>query len=102
MHSAIQDKLPELEALCRRYQVKRLELFGSAAGSRFDPVRSDIDFLVEYLPVPDKDPWNQFFGFKADLERLFDRKVDLVESRAIRNRYFREEVEETKVPVYAA
>ena len=102
MHPMIQARLPELFALCRRYHVKRLELFGSATGPRFDPDRSDLDFPVEYLPVPDANPWNQFFGFKADLEELFGRKVDLVEPSAIRNRFFNEEVDETKVAVYAA
>ena len=38
----------ELEKLCRRYQVWRLELFGSAASGEFDPNTSDLDFLVMF------------------------------------------------------
>ena len=71
-------------------------------GGNFDPSTSDLDFLVEYLPNPEADALDEFFGFKAQLESLFGRKIDLVETRAVRNRYFREELEETKVPVYAA
>jgi hypothetical protein len=102
MHPIIEERLPPLEQLCRRYRVARLELFGSAVGDGFDPARSDLDFLVEYLPHPEADALEEFFGFKAALTELFGRNVDLVEPGAIRNRYFREEVEETKVPVYAA
>jgi predicted nucleotidyltransferase len=40
----------EIEAICRRFHVRRLDLFGSAARDDFDPARSDIDFLVEYEP----------------------------------------------------
>jgi len=102
MHPIVAERLPQLQELCRQYRVARLDLFGSAAGQGFDPARSDLDFLVEYLPNPEADALEEFFGFKAALEKLFGRNVDLVEARAIRNRYFRADVEETRVRVYAA
>jgi hypothetical protein len=102
MHPLIEERLAELRALCRRYHVARLELFGSATSSAFDPARSDLDFVVEYLPNPDADALEEFFGLKAELETLFGRSVDLIEARAVRNRYFREELEASKVPLYAA
>ena len=102
MHPEIEARLPRLRELCRDYHVARLDLFGSAAGGNFDPSTSDLDFLVEYLPNPEADALDEFFGFKAQLESLFGGKIDLVEARTVRNRYFREELEETKVPVYAA
>jgi len=36
------------------------------------------------------------------LERLFGRPVDLVEPRPIRNPYFRQAVEQSRVLIYAA
>ena len=33
---------------CRRNNVRRLDLFGSAVGPNFDPRTSDLDFLVEF------------------------------------------------------
>lgn len=49
MHVAIADKKEELAAICRRYGVARLDVFGSAArGTDFDPQTSDADFLVEF------------------------------------------------------
>ena len=41
----------ELVELCRLHHVRRLEVFGSAAGSGFDS-GSDFDFLVEFETLP--------------------------------------------------
>jgi predicted nucleotidyltransferase len=92
----------ELRELCGRFHVRRLDLFGSAAGENFDPARSDLDFLVEFGPVPPGAYADAFFGLKESLEQLFGRPVDLVVAAAIRNPYFRESVEDARVQVYAA
>jgi len=92
----------EVEALCRRYLVKRLEVFGSAADGTFDLATSDLDFLVEFLPVEPGRIAPDYFGLLHALEDLFGRKVDLVMDRAIRNPYFRRGVDETRTPVCAA
>lgn len=102
MHTLVASKLSQLEDLCRKHHVKRLELFGSATAGSFDPSRSDLDFVVEFLPVERHGLKDVYFDLLEDLERLFDRSIDLVESSAIRNRFFRASVEATKVPVYAA
>lgn len=102
MHPAIEAHLPQLRDLCRRHQVARLDLFGSGATERFNPATSDLDFVVEFFPGPRGAVGGDYFAFKRDLQVLFGRKVDLLEPVAIRNRYLRAEVEETKVRVYAA
>ncbi|HYK65560.1 MAG TPA: nucleotidyltransferase domain-containing protein [Patescibacteria group bacterium] len=67
----------ELRALCRRFHVRRLGLFGSAAREDFDPVHSDIDFLVESdREHPDALSLNTYFDFKETLEALLGRPVD--------------------------
>jgi predicted nucleotidyltransferase len=91
----------EVEALCRRYHVKRLELFGSAADGTFDPARSDLDFVLEFLPAAGR-VFHGYFDLKDDLERLFGRKVDLVMPGAIRNPYFRAAVDRQRMPVYVS
>ena len=40
-----------LHALCLRCHVRRLDLFGSAVTDRFDPLRSDVDMLVEFTDL---------------------------------------------------
>ena len=101
MHPIIEERLPQLREIFRRYHVARLDVFGSAASERFDAARSDLDFVVGYLPAPEAMTMDAYFGFKEALEHLFEREVDLVERAAVRNPYFQEELDETRVPVYA-
>jgi predicted nucleotidyltransferase len=91
-----------LRRLCRTYRVVRLDVFGSAARPDFDPDRSDLDFVVEFEEMPPAERADNYFGLLFELERLFQRPVDLVQLSAIRNPYFRDEVEETRLPVYVA
>ncbi len=84
MQADIAEKREALAELCRRYGVKRLEVFGSAArGADFDPDKSDFDFLVEFEPRGDGSPRVEFFGFAEALEKLMGRPVDLVERKAV-------------------
>lgn len=98
----IQEYHEELVALCRRYAVRRLEVFGSAATGAFDPKRSDLDFLVEFEQTPGRSRFADFFALKEQLETLFGRDVDLVEPEGIRNPYFLRRVNESRELVYAA
>ena len=62
----------------------------------------DLDFLVEFGPLPKGEYASAFFGLKAALEHLFGRPVDLVVASSIRNPYFRQSVEQSKALLYAA
>ena len=90
-----------LEEICRRHKVRRLELFGSAARGEGRSRKSDLDFLVEFEPLPFGRYADAYFGLLEDLEQLFGRPVDLVVDSAIKNPYFRESIERTKALVYA-
>jgi predicted nucleotidyltransferase len=92
----------ELAELCRRFGVRRLEVFGSAVTAAFDPQSSDLDFLVEYSDPEAGDPVERYFGLMEALERLFGRRVDLVVARAMKNPYFIREVNAQRRLVYAA
>lgn len=96
----IDDYAADLETLCRRYGVQRLELFGSAAAASFDDETSDLDFLVEFGHFASGEYANAYFGLLEELERLFGRPVDLVVDSAIRNPYFRESVQRNKRRLY--
>src|SRR5947208_7341731 len=103
MISLIENKRTLLTDLCRRFGVRRLELFGSAATDAFDPGRSDLDFLVEFLPQRDLGPWmRDYFALQSDLAQLFGRAVDLVMAGAVKNRHFQRELERTRTLLYAA
>src|ERR1700738_1046050 len=92
----------ELRALCRRFHVRRLDLFGSAARGDFDPDRSDIDFLVEFDRSAPQHPFDAYFGFKEALEELLRRPVDLVEAGAVRNPYLKASIDRSREPVFEA
>lgn len=97
----IEQHRAELETLCRRFGVRRLELFGSAATDAFHFGRSDLDFLVEFAPPLGPGYADRYFGLLEALEALFGRPVDLVVASAIKNPYFRESVEKTRELLYA-
>lgn len=92
----------QLEHLCQRYSVARLDLFGSAATGEHRAADSDLDFLVEFQELPLRAYGMAYFGLLKSLEQLFQRPVDLVDDSTIDNPYFRESVEETRVMLYAA
>lgn len=82
--------------LCERYRISELSLFGSIVRDDFDPRRSDVDVLVEFLP----DSPVRGFGFRDELgiftlkdtlEEMFHRKVDLVQKEGL-DRYIKEDV----------
>src|SRR5262245_58897016 len=98
----IENRRAELEELCRRYRVKTLEAFGSAADGTFDPMGSDLDFLVDFLPLGPGQLFDFFFDLKDELQTLFGRHVDLVLPRAIRNPYLQESVNRSRRVLYAA
>ena len=101
MNSLIEQKRPELERVCRRRRVQRIELFGSAARPEFDPAHSDLDFLVTFQELERDQYADTYFGLLEDLQALFERPVDLVVASAIQNPYFRQAIESTRTLVYA-
>ena len=103
MHTEIADKQKDLAELCRRYDVVRLEVFGSAArATDFNPETSDADFLVEFDTESDLPPFDRYFDLVEDLREVLGRSVDLVEARAIRNPYLRKAIDKSRELVYAS
>lgn len=98
----IENNLPAIESLCRRFFVTRLEVFGSATGGGFDPQHSDVDLLVEFKPLEPGALADAYFGLLGELERLLKRKIDLVTPRAIKNPYFLRAVNRSRRTLYAA
>ena len=102
MHSLIDQKRADISQICQRHQIRRLEVFGSAArATDFDPATSDADFLVEFEPGA-KRGLETYFALKADFEALLQRGVDLVEPATLRNPYLLAGVNSAREVVYAA
>jgi hypothetical protein len=102
MTTLVQDRLGELQSICRRHAVRRLSLFGSAAGARFDPNTSDLDFLVDFESMKPAQYADSYFGLLEDLQGLFGMDIDLVERAPIRNPYFLASIEASQVDLFHA
>jgi len=94
-------KEKELQKLCQEFSVKKLYLFGSAITDKFNN-HSDLDFLVEFHRNGFKGAFDQFSNFKAQLELLYNRKIDLLSATKFRNPIFKNELDRSKKLIYAA
>lgn len=101
MNRIVEQRRVELEQACRQRHLRKMELFGSAAGGALDPARSDLDFLVAFDELSPGEYADAYFGLLEDLERLFQRRVDLVVDGNFQNPYFGRTVNSTRTPVYA-
>lgn len=102
MIDLIQDKIQDLKSVCQTHAVAELFLFGSAASGDFSN-KSDLDFAVLFSEkLSPLEHGDSFFSLKDDLEALFGREIDLVSYRVIKNPIFKEELDKTKITLYAA
>ncbi len=102
MNQVVQDKLKDMIDFCRIRGVRRLSLFGSAAADSFDRFSSDLDLVVEFMPMSPVQHADNYFGLMEDLRQLFGVPVDLIEMGAVRNPFFRQAVAATQVVLYEA
>lgn len=86
---------------CRLYGVARLSVFGSVLTPEFDPVRSDVDLLVEFEHGREN-LFHDYFDLKDALEEIVGRPVDLVDAAAVANPYFKAAVLASAQEFYAA
>jgi predicted nucleotidyltransferase len=89
----------EINALCANHKVKSLYAFGSVLTHNFN-TNSDIDLIVDFKEIDVKDYADNYFDFKFSLQDIFNRPVDLLEEQAIKNPYFKEDLNKKKVLVY--
>lgn len=98
----IEMNIDRIVALCKKYKVARLWVFGSILTPRFRD-DSDIDFLVDFdeKQIDLLDYADNFFNFIHEIEAVVGRKVDMVVNKSIKNRFFRDEVNETRMLVWS-
>ena len=103
MTKLVTEHLDDILSLCKKYKVRKLEVFGSASDhSRFDQNQSDLDFLVEFQSLEQGQHARFYFGLLQDLKEIFDREIDLVMPKAIKNPYFLDSVNQNREVIYAA
>lgn len=95
----VAERMDRLHKICERYRVERLYLFGSAANGEMRP-SGNVDFLVEFREDVYDHFHNPHLKMVMEMDDLFGMEVGLVSYKAIKNPYFREEVDETKKLIY--
>ncbi len=95
----IDKHMEKLKELCHKYKVSKLYVFGSFVKGNFTN-KSDIDLIVLFEDVKLEDYADNYFDFKYSLEDIFNRKVDLLEEKAIKNPFFKKSIEKTKRLIY--
>ncbi len=101
MQSMIEEKRVEITKLCHTFQVKRLDLFGSAARGDFQDQSSDLDFVVSFAVEEPTEYSRCYFGLAHGLEELFQRSIDLITETSIQNPYFRQTIDNQRQMIYA-
>jgi len=93
--------MDRIRELCRQHEVATLFAFGSSVKGRMT-AESDVDLLFELRSTDPHEFADHYWALAEKFEALFGRPVDLVSRRAMRNKYFVEQVEGEKVKLYEA
>ena len=92
-------KQDAIARLCALHNVRSLAMFGSAARNELK-ADSDIDLMVDIASADPFEYTDHYFNLLEQLQHLFKRPIDLLESRAVRNPYLQQEIDRTKVIIY--
>ena len=92
----------DIAALCRRFGVAKLDVFGSTVTGQFNPAKSDLDLLVTFEAMDGMSRADQYFGLLQVLEDLVQRHIDLMTHQSLRNPYLIRAANESIRSLYAA
>jgi predicted nucleotidyltransferase len=95
----VEQNIEQVSKLLKQYHVNTMYLFGSVLTCNFSPT-SDIDFLVNFGQVKPENYFDNYIGLKSDLEHFFNRSVDLVEEKTVRNPVLRRSIDRNKKLIY--
>lgn len=96
---ALETYMEQIQRLCENYKVRTLYSFGSVNSSRFTK-ESDIDLMVEFETNDPFEYSDNYFDLKFELEKILNREIDLLESKAIKNPFLRENIDKSKILIY--
>lgn len=97
--NVIKENIDRLKKLCRKYKVNQLYVFGSVLTEKFT-TESDIDFVVSFNSLELYDYADNYYELKFSLENLFNRNIDLLEEKALKNPFLVKSINNTKKLVY--
>lgn len=89
----------QIQKLCRNHKVRTLYSFGSANTTKFS-ADSDVDLMVDFETNDPFEYTDNYFNLKFELEKILNRSIDLLESKAIKNPFLRENIDKSKILIY--
>jgi hypothetical protein len=95
----IEKNIEKIRALCKQHKVSSLFVFGSVLTKKFN-AQSDIDFVVDFKDVELKQYADNYYDLKDALENIFQRNVDLLEQKAIKNPFLKQSIDNSKQLIY--
>ena len=95
----IESHINDILNLCKAHRVKSLYAFGSVLTDNFNS-ESDIDLIVDFQQLDVLDYGDNYYNLKFSLESIFNRSVDLLEEKAIKNPFFRKTINQKKQLIY--
>ncbi len=96
----IQKNITAINHLCKKHRVKELYAFGSVIDEKKFNKKSDVDLLVEFKKIPLLQYADNYFSFIESLEKLFNRQVDLLTEKYLKNRFFIQNINRTRKKIY--
>ena len=96
----INKRLSDFINLCQSHEVKYIYAFGSSVTDKFDYKKSDIDLIVEINDIDPIEKGEKLISIWDKFEKFFQRKVDLLTDKPIKNPYLRNSIESTKILIY--
>jgi len=95
----LEEHINDINKLCSAYKVKQLFAFGSVLTDKFNK-DSDVDLIVNFESMELSQYADNYYDLKFSLEDLFKKPVDLLEEKAIKNRFFRQVIEKHRLLIY--
>jgi len=97
MNKSIENKIPQIITIFKKYKVKEAYIFGSATNNSFNK-NSDVDFLYSFDENLDYETYaNNYFILVNELESILKRQVDLVAKKTLKNPYLIKSIEDSKI-----
>jgi uncharacterized protein len=97
--SIIDAHIKEIKRLCSAHKVKQLYAFGSVLTNKFNN-ESDVDLVVDFDTMDISVYADNYFDFKFSLQKILNRPVDLLEEKAVKNPYFRKNLNQQRLLIY--
>jgi len=95
------EKREALTQLCKKYDLAKLYVFGSALENTFND-ESDYDFLIQFKDISFDLYTDHYFSLHEELENLLGREIDLLTDNSLSNKYFKDQVSNSRLLLYAA